>query len=182
MRSERYERYGEALFMIARDEGKVEEYLTLMIRTEETLKENPELLDVLSSYRLSQSEKNELIEKAFADKACPSFASFLKLLSDHHLLRHFPEIAASFRERADRHLGIEEGIVYSAKPLSKAEISSVEKALGEHLGRKTRLENRVDSRLLGGIKVNVAGKVFDGSIQGKLEGLRKHLLEQGGSV
>ena len=35
---------------------------------------------------------------------------------------------------------------------------------------------------LSGVKVNVAGKVFDGSLQGKLEGLKRHLLEEGGSV
>ena len=45
------------------------------------------------------------------------------------------------------------------------------------VGKKSlRIENIVDSNLLGGIKLQIGNRIYDGSLQGKLERLEHQLL------
>ena len=46
------------------------------------------------------------------------------------------------------------------------------------LQRNIKLENRVDPSLIGGIKIQVGGKMIDQSYRGDLERLREELEKQ----
>ena len=76
-------------------------------------------------------------------------------------------------------LGILEGVVYSAAPLSEEEKKRIEDALAERLGDKVELTPILDPDLLGGVKVALDGKVYDGSLRHKLQEMKKHLLQGG---
>ena len=64
--------------------------------------------------------------------------------------------------------------VTSALPLSKAEEESVRKDVLAKAGAK-EVAFRVDPSILGGLVIRVGDKVLDGSVAGKLEGLRQSL-------
>jgi F-type H+-transporting ATPase subunit b len=64
--------------------------------------------------------------------------------------------------------------VTSALPLSQAEEESVRKDVLAKAGAK-QVAFRVDPSILGGLVIRVGDKVLDGSVAGKLEGLRQSL-------
>ena len=64
--------------------------------------------------------------------------------------------------------------VTSALPLSKTEEESVRKDVLAKAGAK-EVAFRVDPSILGGLVIRVGDKVLDGSVAGKLEGLRQSL-------
>lgn len=64
--------------------------------------------------------------------------------------------------------------VTSALPLTDDEKSTVKKDLGSRAGAK-EINFRVDPGILGGLVIKVGDKVMDGSVAGKLEGLRQSL-------
>jgi F-type H+-transporting ATPase subunit b len=64
--------------------------------------------------------------------------------------------------------------VTSALPLSKDEEESVRKGVLAKAGAK-EVAFRVDPSILGGLVIRVGDKVLDGSVAGKLEGLRQSL-------
>lgn len=64
--------------------------------------------------------------------------------------------------------------VTSALPLSKDEEASVKKDVLSKVGAKD-VAFRVDPAILGGLVIKVGDKVLDGSVAGKLEGLRQNL-------
>jgi len=64
--------------------------------------------------------------------------------------------------------------VTSALPLSKAEEASVKKEILSKVGAQA-VSFRVDPSILGGLVIKVGDKVLDGSVAGKLEGLRQNL-------
>ena len=76
-------------------------------------------------------------------------------------------------------LNIKEGIIYSTEKLSNEDIENVEKKFKEILSNDVELENQIDEKLIGGYKVVIEDKVFDGSIKNKLE-FMKLSLKQGG--
>ena len=65
--------------------------------------------------------------------------------------------------------------VTSALPLTEAEQATVSKQLAKPLGAGASLSFRVDPAILGGLVIRVGDKVIDGSVAGKLEGLRQSL-------
>ena len=88
----------------------------------------------------------------------------------HKILEEYVKIS-------NAELGIEEGIVYSTEKLTKAQIDKIEKKLSEVTKVKVELVNRIDERLIGGIKVVLNDSVYDGSLRSKIESLRKALLK-----
>jgi len=65
-------------------------------------------------------------------------------------------------------------VVTSALPLSKSEEASVKNDLLAKSGAKD-VSFRIDPSILGGLVIKVGDKILDGSVAGKLEGLRQSL-------
>jgi F-type H+-transporting ATPase subunit b len=65
--------------------------------------------------------------------------------------------------------------ITSALPLTETEQETVRKQLAKPLGAGASLSFRVNPAILGGLVVRVGDKVIDGSVAGKLEGLRQSL-------
>ncbi|MFZ9704327.1 MAG: F0F1 ATP synthase subunit delta, partial [Bacilli bacterium] len=71
------------------------------------------------------------------------------------------------------------GIVYSVSPLTDKQMASLQQAISDYLQIPVTLTNEVDPSMLGGIRLDVNGKVFDASILSRLSSLRQTLLTRG---
>ena len=153
--------------------------LTLFV---DYLNEEPKYLQLLSSYNLSSANKRDAIQSVFGKTlgSIPHLLPFLYIISDHHRIKQSPQILAAFRSLLNADIGVKEGLAYSAERLTKTQLSELEAAIGTRLGCRVALTNTVDSRLLGGVKVAVDGKVFDGTLSAKLQDLRRSL--KGGTL
>lgn len=181
MNEEIYVNYASALFSLSKDENKVSVYLKEIKEVEDVFNENPSFLESFSSYKVSVNEINTILEKAFKGLESPSLLPFLKLLVGKHLISSIHEIFKAYRTLANEYLGIKEGLIYSTTPLNEEEISRIEKALESKLNCKVCLTNKIDKKLIGGIKIVLDGKIYDGSVQNKIDTLR-HTLLKGGSL
>ena len=65
--------------------------------------------------------------------------------------------------------------VTSALPLTSAEQETVKKDVAAKLGAAASVAFKVDPTILGGVVIRVGDKILDGSVAGKLEGLRASL-------
>jgi F-type H+-transporting ATPase subunit b len=65
--------------------------------------------------------------------------------------------------------------VTSALPLTADEQAQVKKEVLAKMGRQATVAFRVDPAILGGLVIRVGDKMLDGSVAGKLEGLRQNL-------
>lgn len=90
------------------------------------------------------------------------------------LLQNLPE---AFRRCEMQAEGAVEGVVESPTPLGSEELARLSQAFGQVLGKRVQLENQVDSELLAGVRVTVDNRMVDYSAQGRLEGLRRKMLE-----
>ena len=105
--------------------------------------------------------------------------NFLKLIIKNNRINKFNLIAKEFNKLCNDYLNIKEGIIYSTEALSKEQIKRVEDKLSEVINTKVELTNQIDEKLIGGIKVIVDEKIFDGSIKNKLEKLKSTLISGG---
>jgi F-type H+-transporting ATPase subunit b len=65
--------------------------------------------------------------------------------------------------------------ITSALPLTDAEQAVVKKEVLAKIGKQASISFRIDPSILGGLVIRVGDKVLDGSVAGKLEGLRQAL-------
>ena len=171
-------RYAAALVSIAKDEGKLEQYKFAVLSIQETFAINPELLKFLKSYFVKEEDKNKVIDEFTKDFSLKNLTNFLKLLVLKHKIYLFKDIAKEITKDINFELDVYEGFVYSTEPLEKGKIDEISQVISTKIGKKVELKNKLDERLIGGVKVVVHDHVFDGSVKYKLETMKEHLKER----
>jgi len=169
-------RYALALFQIAKEQqllGVVEEELRVV---KEVMIYNNELNAVLKSAKLPLEKKKELIKTAFAS-VNPYVLNTLLILIDRHREDQIVEVVNQYFELTNEEMGIAEADVYSTRELTDAERSALSAVFAAKVGKKSlRIENIVDSDMLGGLKLRIGNRIYDGSLRGKLDRLERTLL------
>jgi len=147
------ELYGEELGKI-REAFSAEEYLRLILESPTfPLEKKSALLDDISGYlQLSDGMKD-----------------FLGLLLEKDRLQYLTQIDNDFRKLADEMSGILRATIHSATKLSKEQLDAIGKSLEQQTGK--RVELKIDNKpdLIGGLQVEIGGKLFDGSLKTQLQ-------------
>jgi F-type H+-transporting ATPase subunit delta len=116
-----------------------------------------------------------LITDVAGAKLDAGMQNFVRVLAENRRLLLLPEISAHYEElraAVENTLDVE---VISAVTLSDAQADKLKQALSTRLKRTVRMQNSVDSTLLGGAVVRAGDLVIDGSLKGRLERLATDL-------
>ena len=89
---------------------------------------------------------------------------------------NYSKIIKAYKDMVDREEGVTYGTVYSVEPLTETQIKKMEDQITDLIKQKTRLENKLDASLIGGIKVLVDGRIIDASIKKRLQDLSSQLI------
>lgn len=169
-------RYASALFQIAKEQqilSQVEEELRVV---REVLQYNTDLKAVLKSSKLTNAQKKAVLKEAFASGSVYVLNTLL-ILIDRHREDEIINVANEFFELANNEMGVAEADVFSIRPLSDDEREAISATFAAKVGKKSlRIENFVDSDLLGGIRLRIGNRIYDGSLRGKLNRLERKLL------
>ena len=144
--------------------------------TEQCTTAHPQLAHLLYSPRVSQEQKEQLIDRIFRDRVDPLVLNFLKVLCRRNRIGSLKYIQAAATELREEALGQSRILVTSAQPLSDDQRNAITARMGEMLGMQVVLREKVDASLLGGIVIRVGDKVFDGSAAGRFASLRGSVL------
>jgi F-type H+-transporting ATPase subunit delta len=168
-------RYADALFELASDNGVLDAVVTDVERLARDV-ERPEVSGRLFDARVSQEERRAALESLLGG-AQPLLARFARLVFDKRRESVLRGLGLAFHRRALAERGAVEGFVESPRPLSSEDIERLQSSLATRLGREVLLENRVSSDLLAGLRVVVDNKMVDYSAQGRLDALRRRMLD-----
>ena len=171
-------RYAAALVSVAKEEQKLEQYKLAVLSMRETFASNPELLKFLKSYFVTNENKEKVVEELTKEFGLKNLTNFMKLLVLKHKIYLFKDIASEITKGINYELDVYEGFVYSTEPLEKAKILKISEVISQKIHKKVELKNKIDERLIGGVKVVVHDHVFDGSIKYKLETMKEQLKER----
>lgn len=98
------------------------------------------------------------------------------LLIDRRRSSIVPDLTDEFIKLANQARQTEDAVVYSVKPLSEAEMLSLSQVFAKKAGiASLRIRNEVQTDLIGGIKVRIGNRIYDGSVSGKLERMERQL-------
>jgi len=118
-----------------------------------------------------------LIKRAFGDGLSELVISTLKLLIERGRFPVLPAMYQAYTAIADERSGRARAIVYSAYELSEADSQAIAAQFSRLTGKTIAVENVIDKSLIGGIRVRIGDRLYEGSVAGKLEQLRKQLKQ-----
>jgi F-type H+-transporting ATPase subunit delta len=166
--------YADALFGVAKEEGKLDEVHEQLGEFADALEENRELQVFLFSPYFSSSEKRDGLARVVKG-AEAELLNFLELLAEKHRMpaifrirRRFDELWAEENKRLEVRLT-------AAVPLDDDVVKRVGKEIERKTGRRVDLSSEVDPDIVGGLVLRVGNRVLDASLRAKLERLRKEV-------
>lgn len=160
--------YAEALFSLSVEEAMQKEYYDALIIAKNAFDESPEYIDFLASPSIPVSERCEALGKAFSDAVPENVLSFMQLLCEKGHARSFFACVTEYKKLLDESERISVAKVASAFALSDTEKKNIVAKLEKVSGHKVTLECTVDEKLIGGIVVEIDGKVMDGTLRHRL--------------
>lgn len=166
-------RYAEALYSLAVAENKVAEYKKDVDSVLDTFI-SADVKPFFASERVTKQEKKDLIAKCFAGKVEGNVLNFLFVLVDKGRMIHFKDIFQAFHSLCNGHLGIKEGVVESARPLTKEQIAMLEEHLSKD-GEKVELIEKINTSLISGFKITFGTEVIDATMKEKIKKMNELL-------
>ena len=170
-------RYAQALFELAEEENQTSEIYSEIFDLNEVISSNKSLYDVLRSPFIGRDEKKKVVYELFADKVQKNTKNFLMVLVDNDRTTQLSSIVQSYKQFMNNKFNIAEGKVYTAIPLSREQISELEKKLSAKYNKNVQLVNEIDKDILGGVLVRIGNEEIDGTVKSRLDDLSEKLSQ-----
>ena len=170
-------RYAQAVFQLAVERDTLERWLDDLTQLADSIT-NEEFRRTLSAPRISMEQKESIIRESLGASVDRLVLNLMFLLTSRNLVYLLPDIADSFQEMLDAHRGIERAEVVSAVPLTDSQRSEVSEMLARMSGKQVRVTTRTDPQIIGGMVIRVGDQVMDGSARGRLQAMRRELVER----
>jgi F-type H+-transporting ATPase subunit delta len=167
--------YARALYGAADDIGRVEEVREEILQLDEIFKKEKAFDKLMLNPAISNASKKEMIKEIFGGKVLEEVLSFLCILIDKGRVYGYHNIVRQYCKIVDEETGVGEGTIYSAVELPDEQRQKFEDEADRLLRKKVKLRNKVDTSLIGGVKIFVDGKIIDASLRTKLDKLAEQI-------
>ncbi|MCF6178051.1 MAG: ATP synthase F1 subunit delta [Geopsychrobacter sp.] len=163
-------RYAKALLTIGKEQGQVEPYAEELSSIAAVMSKEDMLRLLLDSPTFPVEKKSAIIaDVATAMKLSVGMKTFLGLLVEKGRIAYLAHISENYRSLADGLSGIVRAKLTSAHALEATTTEAIRSGLEKQTGKQVVLNLSVDPELIGGVKAEMGGKLFDGSVKTQLK-------------
>jgi len=168
------ERYAAALYAVAREGGIVEEIEAELSSIVDAIRTIPDFARFLAHPLIGRERKISLVEEGFPELS-EYMRNMIRLLVQNGRESYLDMIYDRFLAVWAEAEGITRVRVIAAAPLSPEERSRLKKRLEEAFRGPVRIDEGRDERMIAGVRLEVEGKVIDGTLRARLDALRSSL-------
>jgi F-type H+-transporting ATPase subunit delta len=170
------ERYARAIFELAAEAGQLDRTSQEITEFAASFSELPLLRRALENPVLEEGQRETLLRHiARRAELSPLTINSLLVLLRRRRLGALPGIARRLRSMSDEKNGVCRAKIVSASSLPETYFTQLRQSLERVLGKRVIVEHEEDPELLGGIVARIGDRTIDGSIQGRLDELRRKL-------
>lgn len=170
--------YGEALFELAVEEKRMDEFRKEIRVIEQVLSENPDFEKLMQHPGIPVEEKEKILTNVWEGRVSREMLGLMLLLLQK---KHYNKLSGVLDYFVTRVMEQEEiGIAYvrTPMPLSQEQKNAVEKKLIETTSyRSFEMHFEEDASLIGGMVIRIGDHVLDNSVKTKLEHLSRQLYQ-----
>ena len=143
--------------------------------------DDADALAFFASSNIGKEEKKAVLTKAFKDNVADNVLKFTYVLVDKGRMANYPEIFAEFRHLCLMELGINEGVIESARPLSKELIGELEESLSKE-GKQVVLVPKINKTLISGFRISIENRVIDSTMKARIKNMEEELKRKDGNL
>ncbi|MEY2936410.1 MAG: hypothetical protein RL033_7159 [Pseudomonadota bacterium] len=170
------ERYARAIFELGAEAGQLDRTSQEISEFAASFSELPLLRRALENPVLEEAQRETLLRHiGRRAELSPLTINALLVLLRRRRLGQLSAIARRLRSMSDEKNGVCRAKIVSASSLPETYFTQLRQALERALGKRVIVEHEEDPELLGGIVARIGDSTIDGSIQGRLEELRRKL-------
>ena len=167
--------YAKAAFQYALDQNALENW-SQMLKNGAAVVQNEKVNVLLGMPSLTTDQKAEAFIGVCGESLSDEGRNFVRALAENKRITLLPEIAELFealKTEQERSVDVE---VLSAFPLSDGQLEKLAEKLRGRLGSEVRMNNTIDSELIGGVVIRAGDLVIDSSVKARLEKLAHAML------
>ncbi|RZI44370.1 F0F1 ATP synthase subunit delta [Herbaspirillum sp. HC18] len=161
--------YAEALFRVAKS-GNIAAW-TDLVSEMAAVAALPDVKSFASNPKISDKQVSETFLSLLKSNVSPEAKNFVGMLVENGRLALLPEIGAQFIALKNAAEGAADAEITSAFELTDAQVKDLVATLEKKFGRKLNPTVKVDSSLIGGVRVAVGDEVLDTSVRAKLQNM-----------
>ncbi len=121
---------------------------------------------------IKADKKQAVIRNVFTDKFSKNMLNFILLLISKKRIKNIPEIYEQLVRLINEKSNVLDMKIITAEPLDEQQLFRIkEKFRNKYNAVTVKSEEIIDASIIGGIKVIIGDKVYDGSIKGRIESL-----------
>ena len=171
-------RYALALYEVAKEKNKVDEYINDLREICDLIENNKDFYEVVKHPQISTKNKKRTFINIFKGKIDEELLSFLLILIEKDRILFLREKLNQMEKIDLERKNILSAVVKTAVPLLESEISDLQEKLEKQYNKKIIMATEIDKSLLGGVYVRVGNDVIDGTIKSKLEEMKDIMLKR----
>ena len=169
-------RYATALFDIATETNKLEQFEQEASMMHDILAKETEFLQILNHAQVMQEEKINLVETVFEGRVSDEFVGLLVLAIKKSRQSLILDIIKTFLDMVKEANGMLSATVTSAVSLSDEQLAQIKSNIEKNANKQIELTAIVDESIIGGLIIRVGDKVIDGSVAGQMQSLKSKLI------
>ena len=169
-------RYALALYEVAEEKGKVQEYLQDLREICDLIDNNSDFYEVIKHPQISTKQKKKTFINIFKGNIDEELLSFLLILIEKNRILYLKEKLNEMEKIDLEKKNTYKGIVKTTEPLSEEQFNRLLSKLENKYNKKIILKQIIDPNILGGIYVRVNNEVMDGTVKLRLEQLKSLML------
>ena len=159
-------RYAKALFNLAQDDGKVQQYGEELDGFVRLSGELPDLANAIENPLYTEAARKSVFQSVAGKIGLsPILKSFINLLIEKKRVQNIGEIADYYHKLIDEHANIARAQITAAVQLDENVIQEIAKTLETMTGKHIVVEFQQDANLIGGIVAKIGDVVLDGSVK-----------------
>ena len=169
-------RYTKALFQLAREAAQ-EEPVGQELEQFYAAYTGSELQGVLTNPGFNlERRKNILVQVTKGQQLSSLTMHFLSLLLERDRLPYLSGIVSNYRTLLNEARGRVEAKVVGASRLGTTMLDRLREMLGRISGKEVVLHQETDGSLIGGVLIELQGKIYDGSVRTQLESMKQRVV------
>ena len=167
--------YSRALYELAEEEHAEDEYLSEAREIGGILAAFPDYIRLLGAPNVPVGERTAMLDESFGGRCREYILSFMKLMVERGYACFLRECFCEFENiYLERH-GIVRASVRTAIGLDQGRIDALRAKLEQYSGKTVEMTVTTDPSLIGGIRVELDGKLLEGSVRSRLDKLRSDI-------
>ncbi|MGL4570306.1 MAG: F0F1 ATP synthase subunit delta [Clostridium sp.] len=171
-------RYALALYKVAEEKNKVDEYLQDLREICDIIDNNEELKAVIEYPQISTKQKKKIFIDVFKGKIDEELLSFLLILIEKRRILYLREKLNQFEQIHLERNNVVIAHVKSVIDMTDEQSAELKNKLEKMYNKTVIIEHEIDKSIIGGLYVRVGNDVIDGSIKSKLDEMKALMLKR----